>query len=81
MAKVIKRVNYGDKEKTLERCFFLLYGTKRLRDGKINKVFCASCEYSNDEICYYDQIAKDGKIDTKYPCGKALVKYQSKSKK
>lgn len=76
-----KSINYGQKEKSLAGKYFLFFGTKRLRNGKNDKVFCKACEYDNGEICYYDQIAKDGKIDTKYPCGKAFVKYQEQNKK
>jgi hypothetical protein len=77
-----KYINYGQKEKALADKYFLLFGTKKLRNGKVDKVFCQVCEHSNDVQCMYDIMAAQGeKMGTKYPCGKAFVKYQEQNKK
>ena len=76
-----KATNYGSIEKSLEKKQAILYGGK-LRNGKNDKVFCKFCEYENGISCFYDQIAvTGGKVDTKYPCGKAKAIYDAKVKK
>lgn len=75
-----KATNYGVIEKSLEKKQAILYGGK-LRNGKNDKVFCKFCDYENGISCFYDAVAKDSKVDTKYPCGKAKAIYDAKVKK
>lgn len=75
--------NFGCAEKSLENKMEALFGTRVLRkNGELRFVFCKCCEVSNDEICFYEQMRryKDVSANTKYPCGKAYLKYKEQLK-
>ena len=75
--------NYAQYEKSISNKLFFLFGTRKIRNGKADKVFCQNCYHSNDIQCLYDIMAAQGeKMDTKYPCGKAYIIYkESRSNK
>lgn len=66
--------NYKRIEESLQKKWHVFHDEKMR--GKHDKRFCAVCEYSNDEICFYDMVA--GKKDKKYPCARAYEKLREK---
>lgn len=72
-----KYVNYKKKEESLQKKYNVFH-PGRLR-GKHDKIFCSVCEYSNDEVCFYDTLSGVDKTVRKYPCARAWHKYNSQN--